>query len=198
MAIVCPIRLMDSVKFEEGNMMLVWVLVLTALLANDVAETTDSLEREVTQHHLEKRDIVKGSCAEKWFYYPTLCSCYRFFPQKLTWLDAEKFCNQEQNYGHLATVISSDHNTFINNMIGAVSKEKPHAWIGLNDRCQEGNFRWADGSSYIYNNWSSGEPNNYGGVEDCVTVNRYGDGTWNDVKCDISLPFVCSYKLFCD
>ncbi|XP_055509223.1 uncharacterized protein LOC129707851 [Leucoraja erinacea] len=118
-------------RFEEGNMMLVWVLVLTALLASDVAETTDSLEPEVTQLHLEKRGLVNGPCAENWFYYPALSSCYRFFPQELTWLDAETFCNLQQSYGHLATVALSDQNTFINNVIGTVSKA--HAWIGLND-----------------------------------------------------------------
>ncbi|XP_055509216.1 snaclec alboaggregin-A subunit beta'-like isoform X2 [Leucoraja erinacea] len=116
-------------------MMLVWVLVLTALLASDVAET-NSLGLEETQHHLEKRELVKGPCDEDWFYFPSLKSCHRFFSVKKTWSDAEVMCNAQPHYANLVTVNSKEHDTFIVKVIGTVSDEKTPAWIGLNDLCK--------------------------------------------------------------
>ncbi|XP_055509213.1 lectin-like [Leucoraja erinacea] len=178
-------------------MMLVWVLVLTALLASDVAETTDSLGSEKTQNHLEKRDIVKGPCDEDWFHYPTLNSCYRRFSDKKTWSDAKVFCNHQPHSGHLATITSSDHNIFINNVIYAVNNKKPSTWIGLNDRCEERNFTWTDGSASSYRHWLLGEPNDINS-EDCVVINFREVGVWNDISCVLKHDFVCSYKLDCN
>ncbi|XP_078264228.1 snaclec 1-like [Rhinoraja longicauda] len=117
-------------------MMLMCVLVLTALLASDVAGTTDSLGPEETQQDLEMRALSEGPCAENWFYFPKLRSCYQFFSHNKNWSDAEAFCKQQAHYGHLATVTSSEHDTFITNVIAAVIKGNPFAWIGLNDRCE--------------------------------------------------------------
>ncbi len=58
-------------------------------------------------------------------------------------------------------------------------------WIGANDQANEGTFVWADGPeagqnvSGIYTNWAAGEPNNSGGVEDCVVINL-NSGQWSD------------------
>ncbi|XP_078251343.1 galactose-specific lectin nattectin-like [Rhinoraja longicauda] len=101
------------------------------------------------------------------------------------------FYNHQPHYGHLATVTSSEHNTFIANVIGAVRNDNPEAWIGLNDRCQEGTFTWIDGSSQSYRHWLSGEPN-HSGDEDCVERNFRGKGVWNDLSCETKLDFVCS------
>jgi len=32
---------------------------------------------------------------------------------------------------------------------------------------QSGIFEWKDGSKWLYDNWRSGEPNNWEGNEDC-------------------------------
>ncbi|XP_051865948.1 lectin-like [Pristis pectinata] len=176
--------------------MLVWVLVLTALLVSDVAGTNNSLKVEEIQRDPEKHGISRGPCDENWFYFSELNSCYRFFCDKKTWQEAEDFCNHRPHYGQLASVTSKEHNTFISNVIGAVNEDKPTAWIGLNDRCKEGTFTWIDGSSYSYQNWHQGEPNNNNN-EDCVNIHYFHDGTWNDAPCQKKIGFVCSYKLHC-
>ncbi|XP_078264240.1 C-type lectin LmsL-like [Rhinoraja longicauda] len=181
--------------FKEGNMMLMCVLVLTALLASDVAGTTDSLGPEETQQDLEMRALSEGPCAENWFYFPKLGSCYQFFSHKKTWSDAEAFCKQQAHYGHLATVTSSEHNTFIINVIAAVIKGNPFAWIGLNDRCEEGTFTWIDGSPSSYRHWGGNQPDNHEGNEDCAHTDY--DGLWNDLPCGVTIGFVCSYKPGC-
>jgi len=48
---------------------------------------------------------------------------------------------------------------------------------------------------WAYQNWAKGqtvasnEPNDYGNSEACVQM--YGTGSWNDVNCFTTLPFVC-------
>ncbi|XP_078276260.1 C-type lectin lectoxin-Thr1-like isoform X2 [Rhinoraja longicauda] len=119
------------------------------------------------------RNIVKGQCDENWFYFPALNSCYRFFCDKRTWSEADAFCKKQKQSGHMASVHSSDQNTFFTKVIAAVNIRNPRTWIGLNDRHQEGKFFWSDGSSSKYRNWLEGEPNNYGRNEHCVERN-YG------------------------
>ncbi|XP_078264266.1 alpha-N-acetylgalactosamine-specific lectin-like [Rhinoraja longicauda] len=178
-------------------MMLDWVLVLTALLASDVAGLTDSLGPEENQHHIEKRKIIKGPCAEKWFYFASSMSCYRYFPIEKTWYDAEVLCNAQNRYGNLVTVNSKEHNAFIAKVILAVSKVGTSAWIGLSDNCKEGTFTWIDGSPLKHPQWGTAQPDNLKGLEDCVLTNyfRKSDGTWNDTECGNGHGFVCSYNL---
>ncbi|XP_051884933.1 alpha-N-acetylgalactosamine-specific lectin-like [Pristis pectinata] len=177
-------------------MMMMWVLVLTTLLVSDMAGRSNSLEVEETHWELKKREISRGPCDENWFYFPHLYSCYRFFSDKKTWLEAEDFCDQDTHYGELASVISSEHSGFISDVVSAVDIGKPEAWIGLNDRCKEGTFTWIDGSTYSYRNWAPNEPNSYQKInEDCVNIHHFCDHAWNDAPCEMKIGFVCSYKL---
>merc|ERR1711907_649374 len=38
-------------------------------------------------------------------------------------------------------------------------------------------------------NWASGEPNSFGGSEECVGM--WLDGTWNDFRCNSQQAYVC-------
>ncbi|XP_072923105.1 C-type lectin mannose-binding isoform-like isoform X2 [Hemitrygon akajei] len=179
--------------------MLVWVLVVTALLVSDVAGTHNSLELERTQQHREKRELSRGPCDEKWFYFPPLNSCYRFFSDKKTWEEAEDFCNQDTHCGQLASVTSSEHNTFISKVISTVANTHPLTWIGLNDICKEGIYTWIDGTPYTYSRWGKDQPDDYKENEDCVHVHysyQNGVSNWNDLPCEEQHSFVCAYK-FC-
>jgi hypothetical protein len=66
-------------------------------------------------------------------------------------------------------------------------------WIGASDSQREGSWRWIDGSAVSWENWGSGEPNDFGQGEDCVQFYPW-DGTWNDARCDVRLPFVCTWS----
>jgi Lectin C-type domain len=65
----------------------------------------------------------------------------------------------------------------------------PGVWIGYEDLALEGTWEWADGSSSSYTQWAPGEPNSYGGNEDCTEMLM--DGTWNDLDCSDHRGFVC-------
>ena len=96
--------------------------------------------------------------------------------------------------GELARIDNVKQDAIVRWLVGS-----SRAFIGLTDRIKEGQFKWSDGTTPIYTNWSPGEPNDYQkvGGEDCVVVN-WGAGKWNDVKCvsnDASEGYVCSAKV---
>ena len=105
--------------------------------------------------------------------------------------------------GTLATITSSNEQNFINATFLTGAFEHRPLWIGLYDpsanspvrRLEEQvglnprvTFRWVTGEPFSYTNWNSGEPNDYGGNEFCVTVNWHNSdnpprgikGDWND------------------
>ncbi len=62
-------------------------------------------------------------------------------------------------------------------------------WLPANDRAVEGDYVWDDGSAVSWTAWADRQPDDAGGVEDCVEV--FADGTWNDLDCTAALPVVC-------
>jgi hypothetical protein len=84
--------------------------------------------------------------------------------------------------------LASIEDATANSAVAAFGGER---WIGANDRTSEGTWRWADGSPVSYTQWYSGEPNDYGGNEDCAGINFGATGYWNDYNCSSGLGFVC-------
>ena len=66
------------------------------------------------------------------------------------------------------------------------------AFIGLTDLTLEGQWAWDDGSVTNYLNFdaANNEPNNWHGMEDCVTI-KSSNGTWNDRACNLKRRYVC-------
>jgi hypothetical protein len=63
------------------------------------------------------------------------------------------------------------------------------AWLGLADLDVEGTFAWVDGSPVSFWGFAPGEPNDWGGNEDCTEM--YLGGWWNDLDCNGLLGVVC-------
>jgi hypothetical protein len=76
--------------------------------------------------------------------------------------------------GCLTVITSAAQNTFLNSALGGGGA----AWLGI-ERQGTG---WISntGTPLSYTNWGAGEPNNYGGVENCCTIT--GTGQWNDLS----------------
>lgn len=67
-------------------------------------------------------------------------------------------------------------------------------WIGLHDLAGESVYKWTDGTGYgkfIF--WKRGEPNDFYGQEDCVSMVRI-DGKWNDDHCSQKKLYICKAR----
>jgi hypothetical protein len=98
------------------------------------------------------------------------------------WTDARTACSNMG--GYLVTVTSAAENNFIFGLW-------PSGWIGLTDEVNEGVWRWVTGETYSYTSWNPGEPNNAGN-EDYVQF--VGNGKWNDLPNNQSLPYVIEFN----
>ncbi|MEK7253475.1 MAG: lectin-like protein, partial [Bacteroidota bacterium] len=88
--------------------------------------------------------------------------------------------------GYLATVTTSAENTFLRSTIAAAGISA--AWLGLTDEVTEGTFAWANGETFSYTNWETGEPNDSGGEDygSMYTVT----GKWNDYSSSATNRYV--------
>lgn len=74
------------------------------------------------------------------------------------------------------------------------SKLNGNIWTGAHDMDIEGEYRnyYGKGSKvYSILNWISGEPNNDGGIEDCIQVMSNG---YNDANCGKNYQAACMSK----
>ena len=126
---------------------------------------------------------------------------YEFIPGNISW-DAANTAAQASLFnstsGHLATVSSQGENDFIRDLLVGVNNS---VWLGGNDVTTEGTWNWVSGekffegdkdagTSFLYTNWNSREPNNFNNDEnylsmfglDVVTkLHPRLPGEWNDL-----------------
>ncbi|XP_060081614.1 mannan endo-1,4-beta-mannosidase-like [Ylistrum balloti] len=118
---------------------------------------------------------------------------YQLVTQKKSFYDAEHYC--QTHGGHLVSIHSAAENQHVYNLCRQHSGR--YCWIGL-EKESTGHFRWTDGSAFTYNNFHSGEPDNYNNEEGCALMplhdSNYPNGLWSDKMCvahyDLS-NFVC-------
>ena len=118
---------------------------------------------------------------------------YEVYTNTLDWQTAKKLC--EAKGGHLVTIGSSAENNAIHAQIIDTSRER--YWIGLTDVDMEGRWKWVNGESTQYQNWSDGEPNNDSTEENYAEIHS-GSGKWNDIAgyycIHVSVGFICEYE----
>ncbi|KAL6481081.1 hypothetical protein MHYP_G00091610 [Metynnis hypsauchen] len=120
---------------------------------------------------------------------------YHFVNKNKTWTEAQSYCRQKD--ADLATINNMEEMKKLNVTLKKHLNNTPSmsVWLGLVRRDTD-QWLWslADGNFYrngdTYRNWASGEPNNVGGVENCVVMKK-SDGTWFDDRCSSLYTFVC-------
>ncbi|KAK9962774.1 hypothetical protein ABG768_008126 [Culter alburnus] len=112
--------------------------------------------------------------------------CFKYFPQSVNWVTAERNCQS------LGANLASAHNKLENDfLLGLLPSSSTRAWIGAHDGEQDGQWLWTDGTVNDYTNWCSGEPNNSGGVENCLDINLNSRLCWNDAHCSSQIGYIC-------
>lgn len=115
--------------------------------------------------------------------------CYTFYTNpKSTWTDAKKMC--QSSNGDLLNVKDLDTKTWLTEQMLDPSNDF-FFWTSLNDRDQEGTYKWSDGSSLDANviAWNA-EPNDWRGNEDCATVFPK-TFAYNDASCQFHAAPIC-------
>jgi len=110
---------------------------------------------------------------------------YKFHSERRSWMQAQSTCRAEG--GVLAVAWSRLARDAIRAFMPG------GGWIGASDQWQEGRWETPLRTTIPFTAWMSGEPNNYGGNEDCVA--QLINGLWNDMSCAFPLPFTCQYKI---
>ncbi|XP_013886511.1 galactose-specific lectin nattectin [Austrofundulus limnaeus] len=135
---------------------------------------------------------------------PTVCTCpsgwtqrdkhcYLFVRGQVDWATAERACIAYG--GNLASFHSRAEYDFLRTVVYRATGSNPRTWVGASDAVKDGNWLWSDGSRFSSVSWGAGEPNNAGGREDCMEINRNGGDYINDERCTTTLNFICAKHL---
>ncbi|XP_029904981.1 CD209 antigen-like protein C isoform X3 [Myripristis murdjan] len=140
------------------------------------------LQMKIDRLEEEKKDMASHICPDGWTYFSS--SCYFMSSESKSWDESRKDC--QGRGADLVIINSREENSFLMNF-------RVRLWIGLSDLETEREWKWVDGSSLCYSYWAKGQPNDYGGGEDCGELRPAYDG-WNDAPCSDGRPWICEKK----
>ncbi|XP_037388677.1 CD209 antigen-like protein E [Pygocentrus nattereri] len=148
-------------------------------MANEMGQLQK--EKETLQKNLAELEQEKKTSS---FYYIST--------EKKSWSESRKFCRERG--ADLVIINSRKEQEFISEAFGS-----SESWIGLTDVDTEGVWNWVDKSTLTAKFWWTGEPNDYGGNEDCaVTGYKYPGServsTWADYPCDRPAVGICEKR----
>jgi hypothetical protein len=120
---------------------------------------------------------------------------YLYWSSPVTWAAADADC--QARGAALVKIEDVNENSFL-----FTQNAFNYVWIGLNDLASEGVYVWTDDSAMGYQQFISGEPNDWAGAEDCGMLapdgwfgNPHG---WIDTSCGQTHAYVCEYDALTD
>ncbi|XP_047455950.1 CD209 antigen-like protein E [Mugil cephalus] len=122
-----------TVFLQTSNNILSSVTEERDLLNSKLTKMTEELEE---LQHLSEQNKV---CPASWKMFSG--SCYFLSQEKRYWVEGRQDCKSKG--ADLVVIDSSEEQIFISNIT------KTYTWIGLNDREEEGTWKWVDGTPLI-------------------------------------------------
>ncbi|XP_065146741.1 CD209 antigen-like protein C [Paramisgurnus dabryanus] len=168
-------------------LVLLCVLLLTAVIVLCVLINTNNHQfnnknKNITEEKdqlLTKYTKLWTHLHEGWIY--SHFSLYFISSEKKSWTESRRYCRERG--ADLIIIKNKEEHDFIKNIT-----DGDRFWIGLSDSDKEGRWKWVDGSLLNSSFWGPGEPNSYGGDEDCA---EYRSSWWNDIPCYDILIWIC-------
>ncbi|XP_068236631.1 perlucin-like [Palaemon carinicauda] len=122
-------------------------------------------------------------------FFQVMFECfYIHVHHHLTWWQARDFCRdmggdlaEPSHPSALIAVVMQKHGT-----------GPYHFWLGASDLKQQGNFTWLSGNP-VDSGWRPGQPDNEGGVEDCLELWPSKYPSYCDKNCYSPCAFICQY-----
>ncbi|XP_039890785.1 CD209 antigen-like protein C isoform X3 [Simochromis diagramma] len=150
------------------------------LLQANLTEKTKELER------LQMMSKQKKTCPSRWSMFS--CSCYLLSERSGSWDEGRKDCRNKG--ADLVVIESPEEQNYL------ITLTQNPTWIGLNDKEEEGKWKWIDGTPLTLKYWESNQPDNGAGdtrwgEEDCAHIRTPANTLWNDRSCGASLHWVC-------
>uniref|UniRef100_A0A3Q1JI12 C-type lectin domain-containing protein n=1 Tax=Anabas testudineus TaxID=64144 RepID=A0A3Q1JI12_ANATE len=130
--------------------------------------------------------VTDKTCPDGWT--KSCSSCYFLSTESGSWTTGREDCRTRG--ADLVVIHSAEEQTFISTFTNT------RTWIGLNDRDNEGTWKWVDGTLLTVTYWASNNPNNgegraEWGEEDCVEIFGGQSSEWNDLSCEASRRWIC-------
>ena len=110
----------------------------------------------------------------------------RYYDQN--WWNAANWCTARGYY--LNTINDATENNFVVSYAWYYEYWSMW-WIGLHDQTWEGTWQWVGAAGSGYSAWWYGEPNDWGGNEDCGELIRFSNAYWNDAPCAGVQNYIC-------
>ena len=135
----------------------------------------------------DTKAVEKKNCPSGW--NRQLSSCILYVRQEKDWIGARNYCKRKG-----ANLVEPISRYALQVLTEELPSSRDRWWIGASDRRSEGRWIWESSGNTIGDvNWNSGEPNNEGGVEDCMEL--IYDSNFNDQNCNFDAYFMCEIKL---
>ncbi|XP_035528397.1 CD209 antigen-like protein C isoform X2 [Morone saxatilis] len=146
-----------------------------------VAASRDKLQEELNRLNLNRTD---KPCRQGWIQFNNKCYYLSAAKESKTWEESRKDCQERE--ADLVIITTKAELEF-------VKRSSSVTWIGLSRGEQQDEWKWVDGTNLEGEGfWEDGEPNNNGGIEDCVEVARF-TAAWNDAPCNNTFSWVCEH-----
>ncbi|XP_062043233.1 secretory phospholipase A2 receptor [Lepus europaeus] len=143
-------------------------------------------------NHVDDEIVEKDA----WKYYATDCepgwdpyhrNCYKLQKEEKTWNEALHSCLSSNStlidIGSLAEV------EFLVTLLG--SENASETWIGLSSNTFPVSFKWSNGSSVIFTNWHTLEPQIFPNRSQLCVSAEQSEGHWKVTDCEETHFYVC-------